>query len=625
MGRKGVSSFSESILSPSFRAQSLTALFLTALVALLSFSQFFEGVERRMLDLAFQVRGPEPPHPDIVILEIDDTSLLRHGAWPWPRGLHAKLLQTLQAVRPKAVFVDMIFSEPTNVAEDQALASEIEKAENVILPYYFAAPVARNFHTYPKVSPLPAFASKAARLGFVNVFPDPDGHVRQIFLAAEDQGKLSHHTSLATALLSQGSRLDLLRYSATEARLINFPGPYESFQRIPVDLVLDTEGVESGSLLGDLRDRIVLVGLTATGTVDLKPTAFSPLYPGVGIQASILHTLLAGKWITRIPSFLHLASLFLFASVVLAVTLSLPPLRASLYFLSLSAILVGAVEILFQYARLWIPVFSVLTLGTLVFLTTEIALYIRTRFEAELLKRELEVASRIQRNLLPERIPQIPGLDLAAVSVPAREVGGDFYDILPLPDGKWGVCVGDISGKGVPAALYMAKVISEFRRESEAVSPSHVIQKLNDKISREGPDYLFFTIFYLIVDPSTREIVFSNGGHEPLLFFRNGLQTIEFASTQEGVPVGILEDGRYDSRELRPDRGDILLLMSDGIKEARNGKGEEFGTQRIESILKRLAALPAQKIVGSLLHTIQEFSKGAPQHDDMTVVCIKFV
>ena len=203
-------------------------------------------------------------------------------------------------------------------------------------------------------------------------------------------------------------------------------------------------------------------------------------------------------------------------------------------------------------------------------------------------------------------------------------MGGDFYDVLPLPDGKWGVCVGDVSGKGIPVALFMAKAISEFSREADSSAPSAVIKRLNTKIASESSSGLFLTLLYLVADPASSKFSYSNGGHEPILLYRSRNRSIEILSAHGGAPLGIDAAGVFDEGDVTIAKGDVLLLQSDGVKEAMNPKREMFGIERIKSILMDSGPLGAPAVIDRLLDDLKAFVREAPQHDDMTILCAKF-
>lgn len=602
----------------------LTALLASSFILLATVFPPFNIIERRFLDLSFQIRGSGNPDPDIVIIDIDDQSLLKIGSWPWPRSIYSDLLKILAEYKPSVVFYDMIFSEKSNDEDDQSFSDGIKNAGNVILPFYFSGQRFNKFSKQSAVFPIPLFRDQAKGTGYVNVVPDTDGHVREFVPTTSG----FYHASLAiTQLHLKNQGKEMKAFSNSKSILINFPGPYSVFKRISFDQLIENyEAPQVQSFLKSLQNKILLIGHTATGaSMDLKPTAFSPQYPGVALQASMLHTFLGGKLIEKLPLPVYFLLLFFFILLILRLSFAENPLKGLLR-VSVSLILLfGAVQLAFQYFLLWVPYFGFLIAGSGSFIAVTLVKFVQIRIEREILSRELTLASRIQKSLLPAEIPSIPGLQIAAISLPARHVGGDLYDVLPLPDGKWGICVGDVSGKGIPAALFMAKAISEFRREADSSTPSAVMKRLNTKISSERSSGLFLTLLYLILDPATGRFSFSNGGHEPIFFYEKAKHSVQLLSTQKGAPLGVDLDGGFDEREEVMGSGDILLLQSDGVKEAMNSKREIFGMERIKSFLLESVSLTPSVFIDHLLERVRDFTQDAPQHDDLTVVCAKLI
>jgi len=606
----------------------LAAFVTTVLILLLGLLPVFDNIEQHFFDLLFKIRGAETPHPDIAIIEIDDTSLAAIGSWPWPRSYHGVLLKILSEYGPSTIFYDVIFPEASSEAEDAAFAEGLGKAGNVILPFYFASTRTEKFYEDPAVFPIPMLKDKAKELAFINNFRDRDGHARYLFLEAPKDGKIFLHASLAAVKEHRHLGAEALKaFPPSERFRINFPGPYENFKRIPfIEVISSQDDPDAKEALKALRGKIVLVGLTATGTTDLLPVVFSPTYPGIGLQAGMVHTLLTGKFIRKIPLPAYALLLFLFSLLVLLLTSRLNPLRAFFYTLASLIILFEGAALAFQHAQILIPYAGFLLAGFSIFIANELRLFVKTLFQTELMSRELSLAAKIQKSFLPAKIPEIAGLEIAAVSLPAKQVGGDLYDILPLPEGKWGVCVGDVSGKGVPAALFMAKAISEFRREAlDSSIVSLPLRKLNARIAEEGAGGLFLTLLYLIVDPKEKSFSFSNGGHEPVFYRRRENNRAEILTSESGMPLGVTPDGNFDQKEFPGQKGDTILLISDGVKEAMNGRREIFGNKRILSVLQESAEGSAQTVIDHLLKRIGDFVRHAPQHDDLTAVCIKFV
>lgn len=549
------------------------------------------------------------------------------GTWPWPRSYHAALLRVLRESRPAAVFFDMILSEPSAAADDLALAREIELAGNVILAFYYVIGPDGRLSEKPEGVPIPEIGAKAKGVGFVNALPDADGHVREMVVSVERGGKRALSAPLATVSAHLGSDHPLVKKIIRRKKaLLNFPGPYEVFKRIPFENVIAAhEDPQGQSLLQSLAGKVILIGHTATGTaLDLKPSPYSPLYPGVGLQASALHTFLAGRFIRRMPLPILFLLHFLFALLILRLCVIPHPARsAALTALALAAAFVFF-QLSFQFLRIWIPIFGFFVLGSSLFVGMMLKQFVKASVEAQIFSRELTLAARIQKNFLPAEIPKIPGLEMAAATLPAKQVGGDLYDILKLRDGKWGVCVGDVSGKGIPAALLMAKATSELRREADTGSASEVMQRLNTRLANEGIGGLFLTLVFVVIDPARRKIYFANGGHEPILYYQKDQKGVELLKTRQGPPLGIDAESPFDLQEKSWAAGDVFVLQSDGVKEAMNTRREIFGFDRAKSAIAEAASRSAQGILDHLIDRIQTFVGNAPQHDDLTIVCGKF-
>lgn len=607
--------------------KSVIALIASVILFAFSFLPNYEIFERRLLDLSFKIRGAETPHPDLVIVEINDQSLKRIGSWPWPRSFHAALLKVLREQDPKAIFFDMIFSEASNEQDDLVLSYEMEEAGNVILPYYFPAKNRKEIFMKPEGLPIETFQEKAKALGYVNAFPDIDGYVRELPLTLHKEGHRFMNASLAmSSIYANFSEEDFEKFDHNRKTIyINFPGPYSVFRTIPFEYIIAAHNQDwSQSILSGFKNKIILIGHTATGTaMDLKPTAFSPQYPGVALQASAVHTILSNKFISRLPKFILFPLYFLFCLLIVTICRKMSPLKGLLYVATCMLITFEIAILSFQYARFWIPSFGFYILAPTLYLLITLMSFLKVQLEKELLNRELSLATKIQESLLPDSMPEIPQIEIAAFTLPAKHVGGDLYDIVPLSEDKWGVCIGDVSGKGVPAALFMAKSISEFRRETDVLDTSTVVSRLNDKLASDGSSGLFLTMLYLILDPAKGTFSYANGGHEPILHYKKKEGVVDLLKTDAGLPLGIMAGSDFDSKSASWEPGDVLVLQTDGVKEAMNLKREIFDFDRAKKAILEVASAPPNMIIENMHKRILEFAGGAPQHDDTTIVCIK--
>ncbi len=241
--------------------------------------------------------------------------------------------------------------------------------------------------------------------------------------------------------------------------------------------------------------------------------------------------------------------------------------------------------------------------------------------ERERIEQELRVARVIQQTLLPRQVPDLPGWQIAAYWQPARAVSGDFYDFIHFPDGKIGLFVGDVTDKGVPAALVMATTRSVLRSAAERlVSPSLVLEQSNELLYPDIPNNMFVTCLYAVLDPQNGQMRFANAGHNlPYRYTRDGVE--ELRAT--GMPLGLLPGMKYDEKEALLAPGDRLLVYSDGLVEAHNPQGEMFGFPRLRSMLAEFSGKDA---IEFLVEALANFTgAGWEQEDDVTLLTLERV
>jgi sigma-B regulation protein RsbU (phosphoserine phosphatase) len=255
-------------------------------------------------------------------------------------------------------------------------------------------------------------------------------------------------------------------------------------------------------------------------------------------------------------------------------------------------------------------------------LTTAVSLEAAAR---ERVNRELEIAREVQQHLFPQRYPSIPGLDYCGLCRPAREVGGDYYDFLELPEGKLGIAIGDVAGKGIGAALMMASLEAALRGQAAVVENlTELIERVNKLVYGASTANRYATFFYAEYEPRNRQLLFVNAGHNPPMVVRglNGDSRL-FRLEPSGPPVGLLPNSPYEQNAFALQPGDIVVLFTDGISESMNSEDEEWGEERLMEIAKNCYGRPALEIMNRIMDASQAFAAGAPQHDDMTVVALR--
>src|SRR5882762_326957 len=237
---------------------------------------------------------------------------------------------------------------------------------------------------------------------------------------------------------------------------------------------------------------------------------------------------------------------------------------------------------------------------------------------------ELDTAREIQRQLLPTGAREVPGLDLAAGYVPARELGGDFYDFLPYGQGRLGFMLGDVSGKGTAAALYGSLAIGTVREivVDHACEPACMLALLNQRLLGARLDSRFIAMVFAIYDASTRKLTLANAGGPYPLLVRNGqVRSIHL----EGVPLGLIPDTQYDETTIDLEPGDVVLFASDGILESENTVQEEFGPERLRALLSAISRRDSARDISEriLAATDGHSGAGTAPHDDRTLVVLR--
>lgn len=240
--------------------------------------------------------------------------------------------------------------------------------------------------------------------------------------------------------------------------------------------------------------------------------------------------------------------------------------------------------------------------------------------EREQMEQEMRIARLIQQTLLPKDLPALPGWQLSAYYQPARAVGGDFYDFLSFEDGRLGIVIGDVTDKGVPAALLMATTRSIVRSVAQTeTSPGKVLEQANNLLCPDMPAKMFVTCLYAILDPSTGRLRYANAGHDQPYQRHNECVSELWA---RGMPLGIMPDMCYEERETRLDRGESVLFYSDGLVEAHNTRREMFGFPRLQALLGE--HLGDKTIIDFLLGELAAFTgSGWEQEDDVTLVTLQ--
>lgn len=321
--------------------------------------------------------------------------------------------------------------------------------------------------------------------------------------------------------------------------------------------------------------------------------------------------------------------------VFIAFTLKLSPARRALYLLSLVVALIGVVKLYQGFGRVVVPLgtpfFQIQLLapqwadGTFALLVSIVLVNLLVLLEVAdrlSLKGELEVAREIQLAMLPAGTYRAGDADICGVTRPANTVGGDFYDVLPQRDGRVIVTIGDVAGKGSPAALLMALLLAVLRTlVDEELEACALVARLNRQICRHSPRSRFITLFYAMYTPGTGTLTYVNAGQNPPLLRRaNG--TIERLEGT-GIALGMFEGSTYEARETSVGLGDLLILYSDGVTEAEDPAGQPFEEPGLERVVAAYGDEPPADLAHAIVRAVESHAKDSRFTDDLTVLILK--
>lgn len=245
--------------------------------------------------------------------------------------------------------------------------------------------------------------------------------------------------------------------------------------------------------------------------------------------------------------------------------------------------------------------------------------------EKQRIEQQLEAAKFIQQSFMPEALPTSANrkFEVAATSIAATAVGGDLFDFVEIDAQTLGVSVGDVSGKGIPAALFMARLVSDFRLHSQRISdPEQLVAVLNKALVERTRRGMFVTFLYGILDAASGDFSFANAGHLPPVYVHGDTGAVELLPAESGIPLGIAPDMPFPTTRVRLKLGDFLVLVTDGVVEAKNKTGEGYGFERLKAVLEN-PGTTAQEVLDKLLRDVENFSSGLPPHDDLTAVVLK--
>ncbi|MFA5142970.1 MAG: CHASE2 domain-containing protein [Candidatus Omnitrophota bacterium] len=611
-----------------------------------SYFRLLDDFESGILDLRFLLRPAKAaPADKVAVIEIGDDSIAKLGRFPFDRNYHAIVATALSEFGAKAIVFDVLFGSPQE--HDAELAEALRQSGRVYLPTAFDIDNANKSNVITAKGYasecLPDLAAKAKGTGHINVVPDPDGKFRRVPSYIKYDGKLYPNLSFLAACDYLGiDRNDVKLYPGKYIRcaggpviplgersemIINYSGRWGKVFRhySYVDVIQSYLAPAIGQkpiLQPDyFKGKICIIGLNTTG-MDIHPSPFEPVYPGVGIHAEILTSIIDGDFITRMSRWFNLIVLILCCAIVLFVTFATRPVAGFLALAALISVFTGLCLGLFDIYGIWLDVVCPILIMILLYLSLTLCKYIsewKNRLKSEY---ELGMARTIQESFLPKNVPEVRGADIRAVMLTARQVGGDLYEFIEIDNDRFGVMIGDVSGKGVPASLFMAMVVGQFRcLNAVNPDPRETISRLNSRLVRESASNLFVTMLYAIFDFKNKSVRFANGGHLPILYIGKG-QSAEFLDVDEGMPLGLM-DGGYSEKAASFGGGDIFIFYTDGVTEAMNSRREMYGKERLAAIAGKYKDLSAEEILANIEKDVRRFEPRSNQHDDITAIVIK--
>ncbi len=626
------------------------AIIIPVLVIFASYFKAFETFELATLDLRFKLRPPQKITDKIIIIEIAEDTLNKIGQWPIDRQFHAALIDVLTACGVECVIFDILFSTKSNPNSDALFVESVKKSKKVYLPIALRLSEEKQKTIFPRATkiesePMPELLDTARGIGHINAVTDIDGKRRRSSLFIDYKKDIIPHISflalcdsLGVAVkdisVERGRYLQLkpdlrVPIDSYGRMLINYAGYWgQAFRHYSfIDILTSYRDLNMGKApvvdLNELKGKICLVGLTAVATHDLNPIPLQERYPMVGLHANLLNTILVKSFIVRVGPVVNLLILFLLSALVVLAVSKLKPI---LEILAAFSIFFGFITVsfaLFAFLNIWIDLFYPLLLVSGVYIFCTFQQYITEQNKRVMMQRDLDIAQKIQQSFLKQAPPEKEHLDIAVKMIAAKSVGGDLYDFVENEDKSFGLMVGDVSGKGVPAALFMAMTVSNFRFHSKTeCDPLKVVTELNDQMSTEATSGLFVTLTYIVVDSKTTQLSVVDAGHLPIVYSGKDKETTLITATG-GMALGVMDGIEFHKNRITVNPGDVFVLYSDGVTETRNMRKEEFGDTRLKEVVSKYKEKSAKEITDSIYDELMQFRKNAPQHDDITIMVLK--
>ncbi len=585
---------------------------------------------------------------DIVIIGIDDEALDILGPYnTWDRNVIASVLEALAADpenKPAVTAIDVLYAGHSTQEADDRLTKAAAELGNVVtacMAQYGTAITWENGHAVSMDNAaVVGFEQPFEELrevttqGHINAMTDTDAVMRHAILYVEPEEGRTYSMAHEAARLFLEQRGETLRDPAVGGKGIFYvsftgkPGDYSD----GVSLAWVMEGAVPS---GYWADKIVLIGPYAPALQDAFFTSIEKgrqMY-GVEFQANVIQSMLESNYKNEVSDRLQLIVLFVLCAVAMTLFLKLKTLWGGAVCGGLVLVSAGSTFLLFHFGLithpLWIPVAVLaLYLGAVgVHYAQAAKERQKLALKNERITAELSLATRIQANSLPKVFPPFPDrkeFDLYASMTPAKEVGGDLYDFFLIDDDHLCLVIGDVSGKGIPAALFMMVASSLiYHAAMKETSPAKVLTLVNQQICSRNPEEMFVTVWLAVLEISTGKLTATSAGHEYPALKKPG-ESFELFKDRHGVAVGAMDGVRYREYTIDLEPGAKIFVYTDGVAEANNIKEELFGTDRMIEALRKGENGTPQDVLQAVKQGVNEFAGNAPQFDDLTMLCLQY-
>ena len=624
----------------------------------------FDILNLRLGDLRYQIRGVRQASDEIVIVEVDDPTIEEFaGTWPLRRDFYAYLFNTIGSAGARAIAVDLLLADDKDAATDSLLALvtsttsqvvhaldllEVEDRRHALPP---ALPERISWKSSGSVwapraeratPPLPRLLERTQHTGHLNIVVDKDDVIRRLYPLIEYQDRLFPSLGLAAIQVARdewpsevsgtrrftevGStrpiRIPIDRDGAAQ---INFAGGPEAFPvRVSMLEVLQSGQEKEHAKLRHLFDnRIALIGSTAQqqAAADLGSIPLARQIPRMYLHANAIDAFLGGYFLSPLPRWLY-GGLMLLLAVVVGFGMSRLTLPAAAGLVLGGTAVIGlGIYAAFALGSVDVPPTALLALPLGLYLVFASEGFRALRRKNEEKERELHGARAIQTRLLPETPPSSDSFDIWGVNLAAKEVGGDYYDWIERGDGRISVVVGDVCGKGAPAAILMSHLRAtchdQFRN---GMSLSAAVAAMNESLYRATSPMHFATFIAVSLDPQDGTIEFCNAGHNPgYIVGPSGCRELKSGAPPLGVSTGMV----FPSQQTPFDTGETIILYSDGVTESTR-RGEFFGEKRLRALAQDTfrEGLSASAIAERILKEVEEFSDSEDREDDITLLIV---